>query len=69
VFSGEHDGAAVVAFGGMRFDGLADGRLIFRRVRELLHEAQLSPDRSWTMLLEPRVVSSIHVNGTRAWPG
>jgi len=68
VFAEEGAGAVQVGFGGMRFDGVTDGRLTFSRVRDLQPEEQLSPDRSWTMTLEPAWVAAIEVDGTRAWP-
>jgi hypothetical protein len=61
------DGELRVGFGGMRFDGVADGRLTFTRVRDLLPEEQLSPDRSWTMTLEPEWVARVEFNGEVVW--
>jgi hypothetical protein len=61
-------GLARVAFGGMSFSGVQDGRLRFVRVRELHPEEQLSPARSHVMTLEPLWVSSVLVNGRRVWP-
>ena len=58
-----------VGFGGMRFAGAEDGRLIFHRVRELHPEDQLSPARSHTMVLDPGWVSAIRVDGITVWPG
>ena len=57
--AGEHDGHVVVAFGGFRFDGMREGRLVFSRVRELRPEHELSPDRSFTMTLDPSWVTSV----------
>jgi hypothetical protein len=57
-----------VGFGGMSFEGMAEGRLIFLRVRELHPEKDLSPARSHVMRLEPALVSSILVNGREVWP-
>ena len=68
VFADDTAGHARVGFGGMRFDGLDDGRLVFVRVRELFPEDQLSPDRSRTMRLDVRWVTSISVDGRPAWP-
>jgi hypothetical protein len=65
----EATGRAEVAFGGMRFEGIDDGRLVFVRVRELHPEEQLSPERSHTMRLEPEWVASIRVDGRLIWPG
>ena len=68
VFADDTAGHASVGFGGMAFVGLTEGRLTFLRVRELFPEDQLSPARSHTMLLEPRLVASIVVEGRPAWP-
>jgi hypothetical protein len=46
-----------VEFGGMRFVGMEEGRLVFVRVRELFPEDQLSPARSHTMRAESRLLS------------
>ena len=67
VFADERDGAARVGFGGMRFAGTAEGRLIFLRERDLQPEEQLSPSRSHVMTLEARMVSSILVDGRPVW--
>jgi hypothetical protein len=68
VSAADEAGAASVGFGGMRFAGLEEGRLVFHRVRDLWPAARLSPDRSWTMRLEPRMVSWIHQDGRQVWP-
>ena len=68
VFADDTAGHASVGFGGMAFVGLTEGRLTFLRVRELFPEDQLSPARSHTMLLEPRLVASIVVEGWPVWP-
>jgi hypothetical protein len=68
VCADEADGAAQVGFGGMRFTGIEDGRLVFVRVRELHPEEQLSPARSHVMTLDPRWVSAILVDGQPCWP-
>ena len=68
VFADDTAGHVSVGFGGMAFVGLKEGRLTFLRVRELFPEDQLSPARSHTMLLEPRLVASIVVEGWPAWP-
>jgi hypothetical protein len=61
-------GFVTVGFGGMRYDGERDGRLIFTRVREVHPEHELSPDRSHTMLLNREWVSRVMVDGLPAWP-
>jgi uncharacterized protein (DUF952 family) len=61
-------GRARVGFGGMRFDGVVAGRLVFSRVRELHPNHRLSPDRSHTMTLEPEWVAAVHAGDTRVWP-
>ena len=63
----EHDDAVVVTFGGFRFDGLHDGTLTFSRVRELRPEQELSPDRSFTMRLQPEWVFEIEAAGQVLW--
>jgi hypothetical protein len=68
IWSDDSHGRAEVGFGGMRFTGLADGQLVFHRVRELHPEQQLSPARSYTMLLKPEMVSAIRVEGELVWP-
>ena len=61
-------GCAKVGFGGMRFTGMARGRLVFVRERDLHPADQLSPDRSHTMRLEPQWVASIFAYGQLLWP-
>lgn len=68
VEAGAEHGAAWVGFGGMRFDGVERGRLVFRRVRDLLPEEQLSPERGRRMTLEPEMVAAILVDGVPVWP-
>jgi len=67
VAADETDGIVTVGFGGMRFTGIEDGRLTFARVRDLLPEERLSPDRSWKMTLETVWVASVHDNGRLVW--
>ena len=67
VFADDSGGAARVGFGGMRFDGIEDGQLVFRRVRELLPEDQLSPARSHRMYLDPQWVAEVIVDGVAMW--
>jgi hypothetical protein len=69
VFADDTDGRARLAFGGMSFAGTEEGRLVFRRVRDLQPEEQLSPARSHKMILEAHLVSSIRVDGQHVWPG
>jgi hypothetical protein len=52
----------------MHFVGIQDGRLTFQRVRDVRPEEELSPDRSWTMTLEPHWVSAIYEDGQQVWP-
>ena len=68
VTSEERARSVSIGFGGMRFTGMHDGRLTFQRVRDLRPEEELSPDRSWTMTLEPPWVAAIHENGQQVWP-
>lgn len=64
----DQDDRVTVTFGGFQFDGVRDGRLVFTRVRELRPEHELSPDRSFTMTLDPSWVTSVHVGSVRLFP-
>ena len=68
VFADDTGGHARVGFGGMRFVGCEEGRLVFVRTRELFPEDQLSPARSHKMLLDPQWVVAISVDGRPVWP-
>ncbi|MEX2220228.1 MAG: hypothetical protein WEG40_00365 [Candidatus Rokuibacteriota bacterium] len=68
VFAEDGGGAAHVGFGGMSFGGMEGGQLIFFRVRDLQPEELLSPQRGRRMTLEPRMVTSIAVDGRVVWP-
>ena len=68
VSAGDTSGAAEVAFGGMSFEGMEDGLLVFYRVRDLLPEHLLSPERGRRMTLVPGMVTTILVDGRRVWP-
>ena len=69
VFTNDGAGAAQVAFGGMSFEGIEDGYLVFYRVRDLQPEELLSsPERGRRMTLEPNMVASISVSGRLMWP-
>ena len=65
VFAEETGDAVKVGLGGFRFDGIRGNSLVFTRVRDLRPEDQLSPDRSWTMTLDPSWVTAIEVDGAR----
>jgi hypothetical protein len=67
VFADDAGGHARVGFGGMRFVGVEEERLVFIRIRELFPEDQLSPARSHTMRLDPRWVNTISVDGRTVW--
>jgi hypothetical protein len=68
VFADDTGGRARVGFGGMRFIGSEEGRLVFVRAREMHPEDRLSPARSHTMLLDSAWVASISVDGRPVWP-
>jgi hypothetical protein len=68
VFADDGGGAAHVGFGGMSFEGIEGGQLVFLRVRDLQPEALLSPQRGRRMTLEPQMVASIAVDGRIVWP-
>ena len=67
VFADDTGGHARIGFGGMRFVGLEEGRLVFVRIRELFPEDQLSPARSGKMLLDTRWVATVSVDGLPVW--
>ena len=68
VFADDTGGHTQVGFGGMRFVGLKEGRLVFVRIRELFPEDQLSPARSHTMRLDPQWMVTISLDGRSIWP-
>ena len=68
VFADDTSGHARVGFGGMQFVGSDEGQLVFVRIRELFPEAQLSPARSHTMLLDSERVATVSVGGRPVWP-
>ena len=67
VLAKDGGGAARVGFGGMRFDGVEDGLLTFRRVRDLSAEHELSPERGRRMTLEPKMIAAVFMEGRLAW--
>ena len=67
IFADDTGGYARVGFGGMQFAGSQEGGLAFVRIRELFPEDQLSPARSHKMLLDPRWVTTIAVDGRPVW--
>ena len=68
VASHDDSGAALVSFGGLRFDGLEGGQFVFRRVKELWPDEQLSSERSRKMTLRVDMVAAIFVRGELVWP-
>lgn len=68
VLAEDGSGRASVGFGGMSFEGMEGGELVFLRVRDLQPEASLSPERGRRMTLDPRMVASISVDGRVVWP-
>lgn len=67
VFADDTGGHARVGFGGMEFTGAEETHLVFRRIRELLPEDELSPARSHTMRLDSQWVVTVSVNGRPVW--
>lgn len=63
----DHEGAALVAFGGMKFSEFKDGRLHFLRFKEILPEQQLSPERGFHMILFPEHVRCVSAYGSVVW--
>ena len=64
----DESGAARVRFGGMRFDGIEGGQLVFRRVKDLWPEERLSPERGRRMTLGVDMVAAIFVEEVQVWP-
>jgi hypothetical protein len=62
------EGYARVGFGGMRWVGVEGDALVFVREREMHPTAELSPERSHTMRLEPAWVAVVSVHGQPVWP-
>jgi hypothetical protein len=67
VFTDNGGGAAKVGFGGMSFEGIEGGQLVFLRVRDLQPEELLSPQRGRRMTLDPAMVTSVSVDGQVVW--
>jgi hypothetical protein len=67
VFDDAAAGRARVGFGGMSFEGIKDGSLVFYRVRDLRPEEELSPQRGRRMTLDPEIVSAVYVDGRKVW--
>lgn len=67
VFAEDSGGAARVGFGGMDFDGIEGGLLTFFRVRDLVPEHELSPERGRRMTLEPKMIAIVFMEGRLAW--
>ena len=67
VLAEDAGGAARVGFGGMRFDGIEQGLLTFRRVRDLAAEHELSPERGRRMTLAPKMIAAVFMEGQLAW--
>ena len=67
VFADDTGGHARVGFGGMQFVGSEEGQLVFVRIREVLPEDQLSPDRSHTMRLDSQLVATVSIDGRAVW--
>ena len=67
VLAQDEGGAARVGFGGMRFEGIHEGLLTFRRVQDLVTEHELSPERGRRMTLDPRMIAAVFMEGRLAW--
>ena len=61
-------GYARVTFGGMRFEGVEEGLLAFRRVREVLPEHELMPERGRLLRIDPPRVSRVLAGPNVVWP-
>jgi hypothetical protein len=67
VSAADAGGHARVEFGGMQFAGRDGASLVFTRVRELLPEDHLSPDRSHVMRLDCGWVAAVYAGGRVVW--
>ena len=67
VLAEDNGGAARVGFGGMRFDGIEAGLLTFLRIRDVVAEHELSPERGRRMTLELKMVAAVFMEGRLAW--
>lgn len=68
VASDDDSGAALVSFKKLHFDGLERGQFVFRRIKELWPDEQLSSERSRKMTLRVDMVAAIFVSGVLVWP-
>jgi hypothetical protein len=67
VASRDSEGAATVGFGGMRFEGVDEEQLTFRRFKDVQKEEALSPERGMKMTLEISMVEFIRSYGRVVW--
>jgi hypothetical protein len=51
----------------MRWGGVEGGLLTFHRVRDLLPEHELSPERGRRMTLAPEMVAAVFMEGRLVW--
>src|SRR5438067_1082973 len=61
-------GAARVGLGGMSFEGIDGGKLIFWRVRDLMPDPDFFVGDSDKITLESSMVSAVFVDGEKVWP-
>ena len=57
-----------IGLGGMSFEGLEASQLVFWRVREVLPDGHVGPGSADKILIDPEMVTAIHVRGSRVWP-
>jgi hypothetical protein len=67
ILAEDSEGVARVGFGGMRFEGVEGGQLVFRRVRDIAPQETLSPERGVRMTLEPWMIASVASYGRLVW--
>jgi hypothetical protein len=67
VSADDESGATRVSFGGMRWVGIESGQLTFHRVRDVLPEHALSPERGRRMTLSPEMVAAVFMEGRLVW--
>jgi hypothetical protein len=68
VMAQDRDGSATIGLGGMSFEGMEDGNLVFWRVQDLLPEELLSPQRELKVMVSSDAIAHVHVNGQNVWP-
>jgi len=67
VASEDTSGVAIVGFGGMKFEGVDEGQLVFHRFQDVQPKEVLSPERGMKMTLEIDMVECVRSYGSVVW--